>query len=415
MGKESILSDEQYRKIVLDDVLWNEILTGQAHEYTVYQAERTGLESPIPLLEHCALIVSGVERAVYRRFGIDAHVYSEIILLLWKRLESKIAEMGYRSHYVMQIYDDTKRLVYIIAPMKEFVPASVEQVAKLVHQSVQTVCDQAFLAGETMFSNFTVYDEIGDGQYIGKRFEQLCKIHELIFFLPPQRVLTQKMLDSMKKPVTQSELLQDVRDLFIHVYNTDHVEVMLLLKGTIFAKLSQSYDRALCHQITSQIINRSIEADQVFELNMEEEFHRFDPRKIPTLSLLEQEIERLLSKIINAISKTKQHYGPLTRSAILYIKQHYREDIALQTLADRADVAPAYLSRTFNREVGESIPSYILRLRIQDAREQLISTGKSAAEIARENGFSNASYFSKLFRVQTGMSPSAYRDAYRKD
>ncbi len=53
--------------------------------------------------------------------------------------------------------------------------------------------------------------------------------------------------------------------------------------------------------------------------------------------------------------------------------------------------------------------AYLNRYRIQQARQLLKNTHKSITEIALDVGFSSSSYFSRIFRRETGMSPEAYR------
>jgi AraC-like DNA-binding protein len=59
--------------------------------------------------------------------------------------------------------------------------------------------------------------------------------------------------------------------------------------------------------------------------------------------------------------------------------------------------------------LGLTPVAYLNRYRVQQARQLLKTTHKSITEIALDVGFSGSSYFSRIFRRETGMSPEAYR------
>lgn len=88
-----------------------------------------------------------------------------------------------------------------------------------------------------------------------------------------------------------------------------------------------------------------------------------------------------------------------------YIRQHYREDLSRNELAEVVHITPNYLSKRFHTETGMSLREYINQLRIEDAKRLLLSTNITISEIANEVGFDNISYFSTVFRKLCGVSP----------
>ncbi|HTX92574.1 MAG TPA: substrate-binding domain-containing protein [Anaerolineales bacterium] len=99
----------------------------------------------------------------------------------------------------------------------------------------------------------------------------------------------------------------------------------------------------------------------------------------------------------------------LTRRAMAYIHEHYREPIGREDIADYVGVSEGYLSRSFNLETGLSLIHYLTRYRVQQAKQLLSTTDKAITEIAMEVGFSDSNYFSRVFRQEAGLSPLAYR------
>ncbi|HEY8954343.1 chromate resistance protein ChrB domain-containing protein [Chitinophaga sp.] len=89
-------------------------------------------------------------------------------------------------------------------------------------------------------------------------------------------------------------------------------------------------------------------------------------------------------------------------------------NLSLKGLSETLQVHPAYLSREFSKYFDDlSFGDYIRKLRI-DKAIQLLSTSHSLTEIAYLTGFSDQSHFTRIFKVHTGKSPSAYRKSLGK-
>ena len=105
-----------------------------------------------------------------------------------------------------------------------------------------------------------------------------------------------------------------------------------------------------------------------------------------------------------------RHTGnPTIDRSVAYIQQNLSEKIGLDDLAKLTKTSRAYRSRKFKEEVGMGISQYINRQKIIEAKRFLRFTDKSLAEISGYFDFSSQSYFQKLFKEQTGMTPSEYR------
>lgn len=106
-------------------------------------------------------------------------------------------------------------------------------------------------------------------------------------------------------------------------------------------------------------------------------------------------------------------YSPLVRKAVTYMRVHLAEPLTLKQIAGGIRVSPSYLSRIFNRELGESVSNYITRARVEKAAELLRFTGMPIQSIAAYVGFANLNYFSRCFRKYKGVTPTLYRNAPR--
>jgi YesN/AraC family two-component response regulator len=84
-------------------------------------------------------------------------------------------------------------------------------------------------------------------------------------------------------------------------------------------------------------------------------------------------------------------------------------DLSAKGIAARLKISVNYVRSTFKGATGESISTYITRLRIERCKELLESSGLPVKEIAEAVGFRNYTYFFTLFKKQTGRTPQEYQ------
>lgn len=92
-----------------------------------------------------------------------------------------------------------------------------------------------------------------------------------------------------------------------------------------------------------------------------------------------------------------------------YVNEHYTEPISRVDVARHIGVNADYLTRSFHKETGVTLVTYLNRYRINQAKILLAAGEKTVAEVAMTVGFSDSNYFSQVFRRETGMSPNEYK------
>lgn len=95
-----------------------------------------------------------------------------------------------------------------------------------------------------------------------------------------------------------------------------------------------------------------------------------------------------------------------------YIYSHIKERITIEDLADTFGVSASYLSRLFKEETGISVSTYIRQQKIEVAKNLLQFSEYSMIDIANRLSFSSQSHFIQQFRDIVGMTPKKYRDTY---
>ncbi|MBP1988759.1 helix-turn-helix domain-containing protein [Paenibacillus eucommiae] len=99
------------------------------------------------------------------------------------------------------------------------------------------------------------------------------------------------------------------------------------------------------------------------------------------------------------------------RRVIGYIERHYNTDITLGKLVSIASCGERQLSRVFKETTGLSIINYIHKIRIEKAKLLLLhNAGIQISSVSAEVGFSDVSYFNKIFKRLVGISPREHQD-----
>ena len=91
------------------------------------------------------------------------------------------------------------------------------------------------------------------------------------------------------------------------------------------------------------------------------------------------------------------------------IKDNISTEISRDELAEAVYMSPDHLTKLFKKETGMSLSDYIIQKRILLAQKLLSSTELSVVEIAQKAGFSYSSYFVRIFKKKTGITPQEYR------
>ncbi|MBQ7369283.1 MAG: AraC family transcriptional regulator [Clostridia bacterium] len=97
------------------------------------------------------------------------------------------------------------------------------------------------------------------------------------------------------------------------------------------------------------------------------------------------------------------------QTACHYLENNYFEEIDVRALAARLGFSRAYFSTTFRQTIGESPYRFLMKIRLDKAKEYLRANERSVEEIARSVGFSCVSRFSEQFKRFEGVSPLQYR------
>lgn len=123
-------------------------------------------------------------------------------------------------------------------------------------------------------------------------------------------------------------------------------------------------------------------------------------------SLVTDILIKLMDRVEQIDATPKNEY---ILQAQIYIRTHLNEKIALKDVADLLHLNASYFSRLFKKETGESFVEFVTRIKMEKAKELLDNSTRSVEQIAIEVGFDSKGYFLKTFKQQFGMSPKSYK------
>lgn len=107
---------------------------------------------------------------------------------------------------------------------------------------------------------------------------------------------------------------------------------------------------------------------------------------------------------------TQVKHSDVVYKVMEYVKANFHRKISLDDVARTVYLSRSYLSSIFKEETGQSLFSYINKVRVEKSKLYLRDSGVALVDVAALCGFEDQSYFTKVFKKETGMSPKKYRD-----
>ena len=124
--------------------------------------------------------------------------------------------------------------------------------------------------------------------------------------------------------------------------------------------------------------------------------------------------QRILKAYCNLVLEAQtQDFSPIIAKAIRYLYANYETHITLCEVAAAICCSEGHLSRTFQKETGQTLGTYLNRLRIKHAISMMQSEIKSISDLALAVGFSSYNKFSVEFKKYTGQSATDYLNTKR--
>lgn len=122
--------------------------------------------------------------------------------------------------------------------------------------------------------------------------------------------------------------------------------------------------------------------------------------------------ERLCQMVHTSRQMREEESRKPIRVAKQYIMNHYMESITLELVAEKAGFSSSYFSSLFKKETGVGFADYLIQLRMEKAKELLKNTKDSVKDICTAVGYNDLKHFTGMFRKYTGLKPGEFRKLY---
>jgi two-component system response regulator YesN len=183
----------------------------------------------------------------------------------------------------------------------------------------------------------------------------------------------------------------------IFFYSNNNLEVIKLRVAELVVLLSRA------------AIDGGASTEEIIGLNNDYLVRIRHSRSVYELSAF---LSVILTRFVDCVFTLKSiKHADLIRKSIHFIHSQYTGSLSLERVAAFVHLSPSHFSRIFHEGTGESFVAYLTRIRIEKAKSLLQNHSIPLAEIGARTGFKDQSYFTRVFKRSTGLSPGKYRGA----
>jgi two-component system, response regulator YesN len=151
------------------------------------------------------------------------------------------------------------------------------------------------------------------------------------------------------------------------------------------------------------------DVEQIFGLNFNYLNQIHSHRTVEDLSWWLSRIMLRFTDLVFDLQNVK--HVDVIYKAVDFIKKNYMNKIGLKTVSDHVQLSPSYFSKIFKDEMRCNFNAFLNQVRIEQSRTALLDKSIALVDVASLMGFEDQSYFTKVFKRLTGVSPGRYRES----
>lgn len=199
--------------------------------------------------------------------------------------------------------------------------------------------------------------------------------------------------------------------------NTNHaVAVVNDLSDTLKAKktVQNTYIKSGYYSIWAAIMKEHIHIYPPAKDSIRQSYDT-DSQMLEKLDTIEDLKQFLVNKITSLAAihnKDVSNNAVVTKVKFIIEREYSRSNLSVKEMAKDVFLTPTYLSTLFKQKTGETIGQYITKVRTARAKELLKNPQIKLYAVAEAVGYDDANYFTKIFKKQTGRTPSEYREKH---
>lgn len=287
----------------------------------------------------------------------------------------------------------------------------------LINLNMKDVPDVIQLASQLAPSisgiSLALTEEFADFSQVGNIYkDSLLKLLDYRFYFPDEQLLMKQLLpelppkcENFNLELFTEEFKRKHFDSAFH-YLQDHVTSLSTCYTTDVFEYKAFFGNIIFN-ITILLSNMGYDIKQLenakytYFRSIEEA-----PSAVETVELLNRFMEEAKNCLFSVQSEAED---PNMKKLLEYLGDHYAEPLTLTGVAKHFHFNPSYLSSYFSTHNKEGFIEYLNRIRIEEATKLLMQGTKSISEISGMVGYSDHSYFCKVFKKIKGLSPSQYK------
>lgn len=185
--------------------------------------------------------------------------------------------------------------------------------------------------------------------------------------------------------------------------------------GYIFFSSGQNYEviKARVLELVVLLSRAAVEggadSEEIFGLNYR---YLSDVHSFKTVEEITFWLSKIMSRFTDCVFNLAdvRHKDTIFK-AVDYIKRHYMERITLEKVAGHVYLTSSYFSKIFKSEMKCTFVSYINKIRINAGKKLLLDISIPLTEVSSLLGFEDQSYFTKVFKKSTGVTPGKFRES----
>ncbi|HCC35080.1 MAG TPA: hypothetical protein DEQ02_05390 [Ruminococcaceae bacterium] len=308
-----------------------------------------------------------------------------------------------------EIFAVGSNVVGILSDSKENIEAYADILIKEIHQSIPRFYGFCVTIGVS-----APYDDISHTKEAYR--EALSAINYRVV-LGNGKVI---YLSDVEKEGAFVPVFSDARDMQLcSIIKTGTKDEMLCFVGEIFSELAshkagiEFYRISVIEMYAAVLrslksVSNSIEAEISGSLGLDEKLFSYDPVE------LKKWFTGLCDRVMENIStQRKTTVSILAGEGHEYIKNNYADpEISLKSVSRHFNISASYFSSLFRKEIGLPFKDALIKVRMEAAKELILTTSLRVFEVADQCGYSDQHYFSYCFKKYFGQSPGEMRASH---
>ncbi|AEB30929.1 two-component response regulator [Carnobacterium sp. 17-4] len=312
-----------------------------------------------------------------------------------------------------EVFTFTSNSVAILSDTKENIEMYTDILVKEINKSVQKIFGFSIGIGvseeyvrisdtkrafQSSISALNYQTTLGENKGIYISDIETVRQNEIVF-----DEVNEAKLVSLIKIGSKEELETFIDQLFQQFYvgmnSQEHLQIFLM---ELYVSVLKAYKTTIL----------KYDSDILQQVQVISEIHRYEDRQV----IKEWFKNFCLSAIAIIQEQRKEKSDSLAKQSYDYLVKHYSDSsLSLKQVSKQMLISPSYFSSLFKKENGLSFTDALVKIRMEKAKEHLLTTDHKIFEIAIDSGYTDQHYFSYCFKKYFGESPNKIRETFKKN